>query len=76
MLLFIYLTKTHTAKEPIKLEFEEQYKNNDLYEIEFEYEKFEENNKKYIMQYKNKITNKSNMIIISTVDSFNYNLWL
>lgn len=61
---FIYLTKTHSAKEVIKQEFEEQIKG-------IEYNK-EENNKKYI--YSLNLNGRPINIIIATIDSLVYAL--
>jgi len=67
---FIYITKQHSAKHIIKSEFENQKHNfQNLINIEIK-----EENKKYIIKYFNKISNKTCQIIISTIDSFTYSI--
>lgn len=67
---FIYITKQHSAKHIIKTEFESQKQN-------FKYLKnieITEDNKKYIIKYKNEKSGKDCQVIIATIDSFTYSI--
>ena len=67
---FIYLTKTHTAKEVIYNEFKEQELRGKLNNLEI----IENDNTQtqYKISYFNKKSNKKIQIIIGTIDSFNW----
>ena len=67
---YIYLTKMHSAKEVIYNELKEQEIRGQLNILEV----LENNNngKQYKISYLNKETNKKIVIIIGTIDSFNY----
>jgi hypothetical protein len=69
---FIFVTKQHSAKTIIKNELENQVENgrlNDIAEITIE-----DNNKKYIINYRNDKTGKDTRIIIATIDSLMSNI--
>lgn len=69
---FIFVTKQHSAKTIIKNELEHQVENgrlNDISEITIE-----DNNKKYIINYRNEKTGKDTRIIIATIDSLMSNI--
>jgi len=69
---FIFVTKQHSAKTIIKNEIENQVENgrlNDIPEITIE-----DNNKKYIINYRNEKTGKDTRIIIATIDSLMSNI--
>lgn len=69
--IFFYLTKMHTAKDVIYNELKEQEEKGLLNTLEMT-ENDIKSNKQYKVTYTNKQTNKEIMIIIGTVDSFNY----
>jgi len=69
---FIFVTKQHSAKTLIKNELENQVeggKLNDIPEITIE-----DNNKKFIINYRNEKTGKDTRIIIATIDSLMSNI--
>lgn len=80
--VFIYLTKQHSAKYIILKEINEQKMRGLLSDISFEEYQCEEGgskiydtqNKKYIINITNKITNKKKKIIIGTFDSYIYSV--
>ena len=68
---YIYLTKMHSAKEVIYNELKEQEIRGQLNILEV-LENDNNNGKQYKISYLNKETNKEIVIIIGTIDSFNY----
>jgi len=68
---YIYLTKMHTAKEVIYNELKEQEKRGQLNKLK-SVENDDNKGKQYKISYLNKHTNKEIVIIIGTIDSFNY----
>lgn len=68
---YIYLTKMHSAKEVIYNELKEQEARGQLNILEV-LENDNNNAKQYKISYLNKETNKEIIIIIGTIDSFNY----
>lgn len=69
--IYIYLTKMHSAKEVIYNELKEQEIRGKLNILEV-LENDNNNGKQYKISYLNKETNKVIVIIIGTIDSFNY----
>jgi len=72
---FIFVTKQHSAKYVIKEQFYERYvKNKDnklTYIIDVN---INEDNKKYIISYRNSKNNKNYQMIIATIDSLMYSI--
>jgi len=68
---YIYLTKMHSAKEVIYNELKEQEARGQLNILEI-LENDNNTGKQYKISYLNKETNKEIVIIIGTIDSFNY----
>lgn len=68
----IIVTKQHSAKYVIYNEFSNQIKNNNILNIDII--RIVDSNKKYIIEYKNSITNCLYKIIIGTIDSLMYSL--
>jgi Pyruvate/2-oxoacid:ferredoxin oxidoreductase gamma subunit len=68
----IFITKQHAAVNVMYTEFMNQYKNGDLNNLEIIEEP--DNAKKYIVIFKNKVTNITCTAIFATVDSFTYAL--
>jgi hypothetical protein len=68
---YIYLTKMHSAKEVIYNELKEQQERGQLNILEI-LENDNNNGKQYKISCINKKTNKEIVIIIGTIDSFNY----
>lgn len=68
---YIYLTKMHSAKEVIYNELKEQDARGQLNILEI-LENDNNSGKQYKISYLNKQTNKEIVIIIGTIDSFNY----
>ena len=69
---FIYVTKQHSAKFVIKKEFDDQERDNRLKYITDIDDK--EENKKYIISYRNTKNNKEKQIIIATIDSLMHSI--
>jgi hypothetical protein len=70
---FIYLTKMHSAKEIIYKEFQDQYKDGKLMNIEV-CDDSSYTGKQYKVSYFNKLTSSECEVIIGTIDSFIYAL--
>lgn len=70
---FVIVTKQHSAKYQIYNEFQEQIKSNMIQDIELVGTPTNEN-KKYIIKYKNLRTNEECQIVICTIDSLMYKL--
>ena len=68
---YIYLTKMHSAKECIYNELKEQEARGQLNILEI-VENDNDTGKQYKISYMNKETNKEIVIIMGTIDSFNY----
>jgi hypothetical protein len=71
---FIIVTKQHSAKTIIKNEFQNQYNEGKLENIDCIEEEPVLMNNKYIIDYHNNKTNEMCSIIISTIDSFFFKL--
>ena len=69
--VYIYLTKMHSVREVIYSELKKQQNDIQLIEVQNNDNLIEKQHKIF---YRNKITNKDIIIIIGTIDSFNYAL--
>lgn len=73
--LFIIVTKQHSAKSVIKRELEAQAKRDEYHIVDNLSDVHEdERNRKYIVKYKHKHSNRKCVVIIGTIDSLLYNL--
>jgi hypothetical protein len=69
---FIFVTKQHSAKTIIENEFESQVQGGSLPHISEA--TVEDNNKKYIIEFRNEKTGKDIRLVIATIDSLMYNI--
>lgn len=69
---FIYLTKMHSAKTVIKAELQAQEKNKLLGNLKNMNPDCRQDSNQFVYKYINKKTRKEIVIIIGTIDSFNY----
>lgn len=68
---YIFITKQHSAVNVMYNEFENQYNNGKLTNIEM-YDDPIKGNKKYIVNYYHKLSGKECIAVFATVDSFTY----